>query len=130
MCLAAQMYQCWVRSQGSSISRLGFPFPSRRFVKKSTNVFVTGVLEQVLSVPLQSHLEDARTRLRMLTINHSFGSLALVGSKPLNSALNEALTWLNNDTKPGINYIYYSTIEIPASVWNFCLSYRVFMWRI
>jgi hypothetical protein len=46
----------------------------------------------------------------MLAINHSFGSLSLVGSNPLNSVPNEALTWLNNNTKPGINYIYYGMI--------------------
>jgi hypothetical protein len=49
------------------ISRLlhfqsGAPFLSKRPVKKSTNVFVTGVLEQVFSMPLQSHMELGHAR--------------------------------------------------------------------
>lgn len=123
MCLAAQMYQHWIRPQGCSISSLGLPFPHKHLRKKCTNVFVTGVLEQVFSVPSR-----APWRTCMLAINHSFGSLSLVGSNPLNYPPNEALDWLNNNTKPEINYIYHRVIWISASVWNFCLSCRIFIW--
>lgn len=65
----------------------------------------------------------------MLTKNHSFGSLSSVGPNPLHSAPNEALPWLNNNREAGIDYIHYSRIQTPASMWNFHSSYRILVWR-
>lgn len=58
MCLAVQMYQLWIRSQGCSIAGLGLPFPRICFMKRFTNALATGFLKRVFSVPLQSHMED------------------------------------------------------------------------
>lgn len=63
MCLAVQMYQLWIRSQGC------VPFPvlgSRSdacFIRRFTNALVTGFLTRVFSVPLQSHMEDVHAHV-------------------------------------------------------------------
>lgn len=123
MCLAVQMHQLWIKSQGCSIPSLGLPFPRKCFIKRFTNALVAGFLSP--ESECSQCLSRATRRMCTLT-NHSFGSLSSVGSNPLNSAPNGALTWVSS-REAGINYIYYTMIEIPASVWNFYSSYRIFI---
>lgn len=105
-------------------SQSGAPIPPRKcFIKRFTNALVAGFLSP--ESECSQCLSRATRRMCTLT-NHSFGSLSSVGSNPLNSAPNGALTWVSS-REAGINYIYYTMIEIPASVWNFYSSYRIFI---
>lgn len=128
MCLAVQMCQLRIKSQGCSTPSLGLPFPRKWFTKRFTDALVTGFLRECSQC-----LSRATWRLCMLATNHSFGSPSSVGSNPLTSAPNEALTWLNNNREAGINYIYKVHInyyDIDTSIeWNFYSSYRIFIWR-